>query len=228
MVNTLEKTRHNLAELGVTNPGQVYQLFSELRSTFEDEVFSVAPTQDYSKLQSIYDKWISGSHPILKEAWENWVDKSPAGLREPAANALSHLNRRFKVTLDVVRPLDLLDATGPATIAQLFEVVKEVFDRDIALDFNLTDLGVSRISWVGRKNGLLTWIMDRWLKPAKPELKRMVGQAMNELKAYVEAALESRRVAIEAAAEQTALAREREDLSLPGVLRSLGSRHPLR
>jgi phenylalanyl-tRNA synthetase alpha chain len=44
----------------------------------------------------------------------------------------------------------------------------------------------------------------------------------------VEAAIESRRAAIEAAAEQTALAREREDLSLPGVVRPLGSRHPLR
>jgi phenylalanyl-tRNA synthetase alpha chain len=35
-------------------------------------------------------------------------------------------------------------------------------------------------------------------------------------------------VAIEAAGDQAALAREREDLSLPGVTRPLGSRHPLR
>ena len=71
-------------------------------------------------------------------------------------------------------------------------------------------------------------VTENWLKPSKPELKRAVGQALNELKAHVEAALESRRAAIEAAAEQAALAREREDLSLPGVVRPLGSRHPLR
>jgi len=58
-------------------------------------------------------------------------------------------------------------------------------------------------------------------------LKRAVGQALNELKAHVEPALESRRTDLEAAAEQAALAREREDLSLPGVKRPLGSRHPL-
>ena len=75
---------------------------------------------------------------------------------------------------------------------------------------------------------MLTQITDNWLKPATPELKRAVGQALNELKAHVEAALESQRAAIEAAAEQAALAREREDLSLPGVMRPLGSRHPLR
>jgi phenylalanyl-tRNA synthetase alpha chain len=55
-----------------------------------------------------------------------------------------------------------------------------------------------------------------------------ICQALNELKAHVEAALEERRAAILAAADQAALLREREDLSLPGVARPLGSRHPLR
>ena len=85
-----------------------------------------------------------------------------------------------------------------------------------------------RDAWLGRKSGRAHANHRNWLKPAKPELKRAVGQALNELKAHVETALESRRAAIEAAAEQAALAREREDLSLPGVIRPLGSRHPLR
>src|SRR6267154_3783364 len=78
--------------------------------------------------------------------------------------------------------------------------------------------------WLGRKSGVLTKITENWLKPSRPELKRIVGQELNSLKAHVEAALESRRTAIEATAEKTALAREREDLSLPGVVRPLGSR----
>ena len=228
MVTTIDKTRQNLAELGVTRPEQVYQLFSELRSTFEAEVFSVASTQDDDKLQDISKKWISGPHNILEEAWKNWVEMSPPALREAAKSVLAHLSRRFKLTLEVVRPLERLKAESPAAIAQLFDVVKEIFDVDIVLDSNLVDLGITRVSWVGRKNGLLTWISERWLKPAKPELKRMVGQALNELKTHVETALESRRVIIEAATDRAALAREREDLSLPGVIRPLGSSHPLR
>jgi phenylalanyl-tRNA synthetase alpha chain len=228
MRTTLEKTRHSLADLGVTRPEQVYQLFSELRTVFETEVFSAASTQDDSKLVDLHNKWVSGSHAILTEAWENWVEQSPAALQAPVRSVLSHLNQRFNLTLEVVRPLERIRAVSPGAIAKLFERVKEIFDRDILFDSNLIDLGVTRVSWVGRKNGLLTWITERWLKPAKPELKPLVGQALNELKAYVEAKLESRRVAIEAAADQTALAREHEDLSLPGVLRPLGSRHPLR
>jgi len=228
MPTTLDKTRQTLADLGVTRPEQVYQLFSELRSVFEAEVFSAAETQDGGKLLNIDDKWISGSRPILTEAWENWVDQSPTALQAPAKSVLSHLNRRFKLTLEVVRPLERLNALNPAAIAELFERVKEIFDRDIVLDSTLISLGVTRVSWVGRKNGLITWITERWLKPAKPELKPLVGQALNELKAHVEGALEARRMAIEAASDQGALAREREDLSLPGVMRPLGSRHPLR
>ena len=39
---------------------------------------------------------------------------------------------------------------------------------------------------------MLSQITDNWLKPAPPELKRVVGQELNELKAHVEAALEER------------------------------------
>jgi phenylalanyl-tRNA synthetase alpha chain len=85
-----------------------------------------------------------------------------------------------------------------------------------------------RDAWLGRKSGVLTRVTDNWLKPASPELKRAVGAALNELRAHVEAVVEERHAAIEAAAEQAALARERPDLSLPGVVRTIGSRHILR
>ena len=222
---TLEKPRHTLVDLGVTRPEQVYQLFSELQFVFEAEVFSRAAKAGGDGLQDIYIKWISGPDAILKNASENWVDRSPESLRGAAASVLAHLHRRFKLTLDVVRPLDELNAVEAAAIRQLFEDVKQVFDRDIALDLDVVDLGITRVSWVGRKNGLITWITESWLKRARPELKPAVGQALNNLKAHVEAALEERRLAITAAAETAALARERVDLSLPGVIRPIGSRH---
>src|SRR2546423_1591895 len=81
--------------------------------------------------------------------------------------------------------------------------------------------------WLGRKSGVLTTITENWLKPSQPEPRRIVGQKLNALKAHVEAVLTDQRTALESAADQTALARESEDHSLPGVLRTVGSRQPL-
>ena len=44
---------------------------------------------------------------------------------------------------------------------------------------------------------MLSLITDNWLKPAPPELKRVVGQELNKLKAHVEGALEERRRELE-------------------------------
>ena len=85
-----------------------------------------------------------------------------------------------------------------------------------------------RNTWVGRKSGVLTRITENWLKPAPPTLRPAVGKCLNELRAHVERQLEEHRIATETAGENAALARERVDLSLPGVARPLGSRHLVR
>jgi phenylalanyl-tRNA synthetase alpha chain len=128
-------------------------------------------------------------------------------------------------TAKTLAELGVADASG---VARLFADVKTQFDSELQAKKDSKQWEEVRTAWVGRKSGALTRIPDNWLKPAKPELKRAVGQALNELKAHVEAALEARRAELEAAAEQAALVREHEDLSLPGVTRPLGSRHPLR
>ena len=124
--------------------------------------------------------------------------------------------------------LSPLDAETPEQVANCFAELRSRFEQDAARASDENGLKLLRDTWIGRKSGVLTQVTDAWLKPAKPELKRAVGLALNELKAYVEAALESLRAMIEAAADQAALAREREDLSLPGVVRPIGSSHPLR
>jgi phenylalanyl-tRNA synthetase alpha chain len=121
-----------------------------------------------------------------------------------------------------------LDATTPEQVAARFGELRARFDDEAARATDENGWKLLRDAWLGRKSGVLTQVTEMWLKPSKPELKRAVGQSLNEFKAHVEAALESRRVAIQAASDQAALAREREDLSLPGVVRPLGSRHPLR
>src|SRR5579872_3416244 len=125
-------------------------------------------------------------------------------------------------------PLPSLGAATPEEVATRFAELRARFDREVAGARDQNAWKSLRDAWLGRKSGVITQVTETWLKPARPDLKRAIGQALNELKAHVEAALESRRLEIEAAADQMALAREREDLSLPGVTRPLGSRHPLR
>jgi phenylalanyl-tRNA synthetase alpha chain len=128
-------------------------------------------------------------------------------------------------TAKTLAELGVADALG---VARLFEDLARQFAAELESRQSVSQWEELRNAWIGRKSGALTRITENWLKPSPPELKRAVGQALNELKARVEAALEERRAAIQAAADQAALAREQEDLSLPGVTRLLGSRHPLR
>ena len=78
--------------------------------------------------------------------------------------------------------------------AARFAEVRARFDQDAAGANDENGWKSLREAWLGRKSGVLTQVTDTWLKPAKPELKRAVGQALNELKAHIEAVLELRRV----------------------------------
>jgi phenylalanyl-tRNA synthetase alpha chain len=121
-----------------------------------------------------------------------------------------------------------LGAATPEAIANLFAELRARFHREVAEAKHEKGWKGLRDAWLGRKSGAISLITDNWLKPASPELKRVVGQALNELRAEVEAVLAERRVAIEAAAEQAALAHAGLDLSLPGIERVIGTRHLVR
>ena len=126
------------------------------------------------------------------------------------------------------RTLADLGATQPGQVAPLFAEIRARFDVESASVHDESAWKHFRDAWLGRKSGVLTQITDNWLKPATPELKRAVGASLNELRAHVESQIESRRAAIESGAEDAALSRERVDLSLPGVIRPIGSHHLLR
>jgi phenylalanyl-tRNA synthetase alpha chain len=125
-------------------------------------------------------------------------------------------------------PLVHLGITRPEELSALFADLRGRFDADCACAQDETSWKQFRDTWLGRKSGVLTQITDNWLKPATLELKRAVGAALNELRAHVESQIEARRLAIESGAEESALARERVDLSLPGVIRPIGSHHLIR
>jgi phenylalanyl-tRNA synthetase alpha chain len=121
-----------------------------------------------------------------------------------------------------------LGVTEPAQVTARFADVRAQFDGHFTTVHDESEWKIFRDRWLGRKSGVLTLITDNWLKPATPELKRVVGQELNTLRAHVETKIEERRATIEAGGESAAMARERVDLSLPGVIRPLGSAHLIR
>jgi phenylalanyl-tRNA synthetase alpha chain len=131
-------------------------------------------------------------------------------------------------TNSVAQTLAQLGVTRAEHVAPLFADLRAEFDRAARAVHDEASWKAFRDAWLGRKSGVLTHITDNWLKPASPELKRAVGQALNELRAEVEAAVQASRARVDAAAERAALERERADLSLPGVERPIGARHLLR
>src|SRR6202790_3563439 len=124
--------------------------------------------------------------------------------------------------------LATLGVAQPDQLAPLFTEIRARFDSETAAAHDESSWKQFRDAWLGRKSGVLTQITDNWLKPAGIELKRVVGQELNQLRAHVESKIEERRKAIEAGADDAASARERVDLSLPGVIRSVGSHHLIR
>src|SRR6266581_7138438 len=128
----------------------------------------------------------------------------------------------------VAQTLPHLGVKDPARLGALFAEVRAAFDRDVSSAVDEASWKILRDAWLGRKSGVLTLVTDNWLKPSPPDLKRAVGAALNQLRAHVEAQIEERRKALQASTEQTAAARERVDLSLPGVMRPIGSRHLVR
>src|SRR6266403_2253151 len=121
-----------------------------------------------------------------------------------------------------------LGVTDALAIPPLFAEIRARFDAEILRSRDETNWNITKVMWLGRKSGVLTQITENWLKPATPELKRAVGQQLNELRAHVESQIETRRLAIESGTEASALAHDRVDLSLPGVIRPVGSHHLIR
>ena len=131
----------------------------------------------------------------------------------------------------VERTLAELGDSTPERVVERFAEVRQQFDHQAAKQTAAEDSEAWRIflfAWTGRKTGALTRIGENWLKPARKELKPIVGREFQKLKEHVEAALEEKRREIEAAADQAAAVRERVDLSLPGVERAIGTRHIIR
>jgi len=126
------------------------------------------------------------------------------------------------------QPLASLGINSADGLQSLFAEIRSRFDAEAARATDEASFKAFRDAWLGRKSGVITLVTDNWLKPASSELKRSVGAALNELRAHVDAQIEARRTAVESGVESAATAKDRIDLSLPGVIRPIGSHHLVR
>src|SRR5579862_1879725 len=87
-----------------------------------------------------------------------------------------------------------------------------------------------RIRWMGRKQGLLNEVSNRWLKAAPPDARKSVGERFKDLKEWLQALYLSELIAEEEGAfgpSDAALAAEAIDITLPGTERLTGAEHPI-
>jgi len=127
------------------------------------------------------------------------------------------------------KTLDAIGIHDPVAVTELFASERVRFDAQLSAKIpDETNYALMKNAWLGRKSGVLTLITEHWLKTAPPALKPIVGQSLNELKRHIESGLESFRLAAEKASEESATTRERIDLSLPGVIRPIGTHHLIR
>jgi phenylalanyl-tRNA synthetase alpha chain len=111
-----------------------------------------------------------------------------------------------------------LDAAAASLLAALNEEAAAIDVKSIE-DF--------RNRWMARKNGLLTQINDTWLKAAPGPSKREVGQRVNALKQQVEQTVEATQQRLAGSAASARLAAETIDITLPGIQRLVGVKHPV-
>jgi phenylalanyl-tRNA synthetase alpha chain len=124
--------------------------------------------------------------------------------------------------------LAALGISSAEGLQSLFAEIRSRFDAEAARATDEASFKTFRDAWLGRKSGVITLVTDNWLKPAPSQLKRSVGAALNELRAHVDTQMESRRSAVESGVESAVAAKDRIDLSLPGVIRPIGSHHLVR
>ena len=116
----------------------------------------------------------------------------------------------------------------PESVTSLFAELREKANKEQRRIEKAEQFEHFRVKWVGRKSGILTQVTDNWLKPADAGLKRIVGQALNEFRNHLQSLVEQARQDLDARATQVADTGERVDLSLPGVIRPIGSHHLIR
>ncbi len=120
-----------------------------------------------------------------------------------------------------------LEDYSPEALDAASRELLQTLEQESAAVQNDADLKAFRDRWMARKSGVLTQINDTWLKAAPAANKRDVGQKVNQLRHQAEETIAAAQQRIAGAGAERKLASERIDVTLPGIHRELGVRHPV-
>ena len=114
---------------------------------------------------------------------------------------------------------------SPAALDKAVAVLTAALEQECAAVCTEAEWKALRDRWMARKNGILTQLNELWLKAAPNEAKREVGRRVNEVRAHVENDVVT--VQERMAGRTSGGLAERVDISLPGIRRPIGARHPV-
>ena len=116
---------------------------------------------------------------------------------------------------------------SPSALDEAVADLTAGLEQESAAVTNEAEWKLFRDRWMARKGGILTHVNDLWLKAAPREAKREVGRRVNELKAQVESKITAAEKRITAGGASARLQSERLDITLPGIRRPIGAKHPV-
>jgi phenylalanyl-tRNA synthetase alpha chain len=139
-----------------------------------------------------------------------------------------------------------LEDYSPEALDRAIAQVEEALQAEIHNVTTEPEWKVFRDRWLARKNGILAQLNDLWLKSAPASAKKEIGKRINALKPFVEQRVEGQRrwlsmptseivgpsidvpaAELEGYARRTKITAERLDISLPGIQRPIGVKHPV-
>ncbi len=140
---------------------------------------------------------------------------------ERASAACNALSCNLRMTNEGIPNLTAFD---DAALDKAFGALARTARESAATLHSDAAVEAFRLEWLGRKQGRLNEVSDRWLKTAPPEARKAVGQRFKVLKELIEELLDG---ASGSAPSDGALAAEAIDITLPGTRRLTGAEHPI-
>jgi phenylalanyl-tRNA synthetase alpha chain len=120
-------------------------------------------------------------------------------------------------------PFAGLGVSSGEEIEDLFRQLIDLADAEQKKVIADQELEEFRVRWLGRSDSVRARVKRNWLETAPKEMRRWVGTSFNSFSEHVETAYSYAKLAGE-----TLEVDRPEDLSLPGVLRPIGSHHLIR
>ncbi len=130
-----------------------------------------------------------------------------------------------------------LDDYSPDALDRAAHDLRTALEAEAAVVETEMQFKEFRDRWQARKSGVFTQIKDSWLGGAPADQKPRIGLRVNDLRLVIQENVEKRRKYVatvaallpssSGAAFGTKLSAERLDITLPGIQRPIGVRHPV-